>query len=534
MALRLSVLFLAFITTAAVAGPQPRIVDGQTASVGDWPAMAHLVFNSAAATNNDHYCGGLHIGDGVLLTAAHCVLAEQLPAQRVCVGNYRNSNRNACFAIVDHAKFADAAEGGTGDLALVRFSASLASPAMLLPFGAMASPAMDGSLVVDDQITAIGFGSTNFANYVAADALRQADVKVMSEADCQHLFGDTLWGPDMICLRRVSGGIAPGDSGSPLFMWSDGKPYAIAAASVSNGLEAGYARYSSHHEWIAEVMSGWQQQAAQRYLHLVLAVDANTVSGQLTIHNWSTEERTLQISGQPDDSPFTVDDSDCRAVPAMADCQLRVVASRGDGTLLPAGEQLSLAFDGEAPQLLQLQLSAAVPLAVTASPEHARWSQLGGWQADESGASLILGEDQLEAMLLAEIEGPGNLMMTLASTIASGDGLFTLMVDGQPYHFANGQCASHALVVPLAEGSHQLSWRVTRSNGASQAEARVGALAWVDQLAPLSEPDCGWSQTAAANGSGGGGSVSLAALLSLMILAFCRRPSLRHARSTAG
>lgn len=525
MALRLSLLSLALLSAVAAAGPVPRIIDGEAAAIDAWPAMAHLVFNSSRPTRYDHHCGAVHIGDGVVVTAAHCVRDQQLRVQQVCVGNALSANRNACYNVTDYEWIDEAPVGGTGDLAVLRLSTSL-SKAARWPAADIANPDMDASLSEGEVVTAVGFGSTIFATYTPPDALKQAQLSVMSTELCRSLLSLTLWGDDMLCINRINGGAAPGDSGSPVFMWRDNKPFAIAAASVSSGTQAGYARYGAHHEWMAAVLNQWQQQAASRELHLMLPADAVMASTTLRLHNWSTSPRDLEIGELPDSHPFELDASDCLPAPALGSCQLKVTASRTDNLPLAAAIEVALSFVGDTPKPLKLSVNEALPLTVGASPEGIRWSQHGGWLSDDSGIHVTLDEGQQEAVLLAEVEGPGTLQLTVNSS-TSGDDLFTLTVDGKTLHLANGICNDHTFSIAIDNGPQRLDWRLTLSDDSQNTEARITSILWASTVAATAEQLCSRPQPVAvdggSSGGSGGGGIALPTLLTLIGLTLWRR-----------
>ncbi len=544
MALRLSALSLAFIAAAAAAGPVPKVVNGAAAPLTDYPWMFHLVSGDPARPSlNDHYCGGAYLGDGIAVTARHCVLPSTAAGGWYgCIGNSLSVNRNNCFPVVAAVRhegaldpegetgIADLGEGGSGDMALVRLSGAPAG----LPFMTLPTAAEDASVAADEALTVIGYGSTRYESYSAATELRQQTLPRQADSACAAKIGLTLseLGSDVICVATTPSGAAPGDSGSPLLMRRNGQPLPVALVSHGTDYTSYFVRYAPYRDWFAAQLNdaGWQQES-KRTLDLVLVEGEEQAEAQISVHNWSNQPQPLTASlvgGAT--SLFAVDTAGCSQVPALGSCQLLVSVEGpltdavGDELLVQVGEQLS-----------RYPLHA-VPAATALDAPVAELNLVatGGWQATANGLTLASGEDwgapeaisKVGDVAVAVVEGPLQLAMRIESSTFNGQAL-ALMVDGQLHSRYAGRCSNGRVGLSLGSGQHQIEWRGPRG----EASVSVSELAVVDTAVATSEPLCVAQSkqlseqpddSIDADDDGGGGSWGVGGLLALALLLWRR------------
>ncbi|XP_071516805.1 chymotrypsin BII-like [Panulirus ornatus] len=110
-------------------------------------------------------------------------------------------------------------------------------------------PASDVS--VGTVVTPTGWGRPSDNAGGTSDVLRQVDVPVMSNTDCDAIYG--IVGSGVVCIDSTGGkGTCNGDSGGPLNL--SGRTYGITSFGSSAGCEAGYpdAFTRVHHylDWI--------------------------------------------------------------------------------------------------------------------------------------------------------------------------------------------------------------------------------------------------------------------------------------------
>ncbi|XAG62755.1 serine protease [bacterium 19MO02SH05] len=65
-----------------------RIIGGEKSSENDWPFMTALVKNNAVNTYKGQFCGASYIGQGFVLTAAHCIDNKRSHDFHVHIGIY--------------------------------------------------------------------------------------------------------------------------------------------------------------------------------------------------------------------------------------------------------------------------------------------------------------------------------------------------------------------------------------------------------------------------------------------------------------
>ena len=540
MALRLSLLSLALLSAAATAGPVPKVVNGTAAPITDYPWMFHLVSGDPARPRvNDHGCGGAYLGDGIAVTARHCVLPTLTAGGWYgCIGNSLSANRNNCFPVVAAVRHEGPfAEGGiafgngsygTGDMALVRLSGVPAG----LPFMTLPTAAEDASVASDEPLTVIGYGSTRYESYEPSPQLRQYTLARDSNAACANRLGitETEMGADLLCLVRTPSGAAPGDSGSPLLMSRNGALVPVALVTSGNDFTSYFVRYAPYRDWFAAqlAMDGWQDET-KRPVDLVMVSGESQTEALITVHNWSNQPQPLTASLRAADSPFAVDTSGCDEIAALASCQLRVTvdgpvdAMLVDTLQVQVGDQVSYYPLNLVPAATALN-SPLAELSLTAT---------SGWQATADGMSLHSDGAWASGQMLTDlghsavamVEGPLHLAMNVRSITDTGMAL-TLMVDGQPHARFSGDCSSTQIGLSLDSGRHQIEWRGPRG----YAEVYISELAVVDAPVASSQPQCVKhvvidlpDGTVEADGNSGGGSWGIAGLLTLALLGWRRR-----------
>lgn len=534
MALRLSLLSLALLSAAATAGPVPKVVNGTAAPITDYPWMFHLVSGDPARPRvNDHGCGGAYLGDGIAVTARHCVLPTLTAGGWYgCIGNSLSANRNNCFPVVAAVRHEGPfAEGGiafgngsygTGDMALVRLSGVPAG----LPFMTLPTAAEDASVASDEPLTVIGYGSTRYESYEPSPQLRQYTLARDSNAACANRLGitETEMGADLLCLVRTPSGAAPGDSGSPLLMSRNGALVPVALVTSGNDFTSYFVRYAPYRDWFAAqlAMDGWQDET-KRPVDLVMVPGESQTEALITVHNWSNQPQPLTASLRAADSPFAVDTSGCDEIAALASCQLRVTVDGPVDAMLVDTLQVQV---GDQVSYYPLNL---LPAATTLNSPLAELSLTvtSGWQATADGMSLHSDGAWASGQMLTDlghsavalVEGPLHLAMRIESSTFNGQAL-SLMVDGQLHRRYAGRCSNGLVGLSLDSGQHQIEWRGPRG----EAVVSVSELAVVDTPVTATEPVCVAQTTAAPEQpDAGGGSWGIAGLLTLALLGWRRR-----------
>lgn len=270
------VIMMLMALTANAMYLQPRIVGGEDASEGEYPWMALLQFSG------DHQagaCGGTHIGEGWLLTAAHCVYFEiqdehdnwvaytrDTTEITVTVGEHYfpdvGTNPDRQFDVseihVHPDNYPDPARN-QHDIALLKLSIDSGDSTHLNAVVTLASPALDEHLTHHNaDARVIGWGDQFTLD--PSPYLQQLDVPIVSNQACHDAYGAMTFHDHYLCAgtesdsSEINPGTLAGDSGGPLLMQLDGDWLQLGVISFGAAHLPGINIRPSHHvNWLNEV-----------------------------------------------------------------------------------------------------------------------------------------------------------------------------------------------------------------------------------------------------------------------------------------
>ena len=252
-------LVLALLALIALPASASAIVGGETTD-RDFPHMAAMEYRESGEEAWDLRCGGSLIRPDVVLTAAHCVDAEDggtLPAERFrfLLGTKRRSadgERLMATQIVEHPAWDDT-DGRSGDVALVKLERDSEQ-------GRPIALASDGSRWEPGDIAVVtGWGTEFYGSPTVPDDLKEAEVPIVSDDDCETSYRFTLgFDPETnVCAGNLIGGedSCQGDSGGPLQVAS-GDGWQLVGV-VSYGLGCAFPTQYGVYAEAAGGLRGW-------------------------------------------------------------------------------------------------------------------------------------------------------------------------------------------------------------------------------------------------------------------------------------
>jgi secreted trypsin-like serine protease len=205
---------LAALSLAAVASVTPAhaVINGQSASNGEYPFMAALTDGTGF-----QFCGGSVISSRWILTAAHCLVDQDVNDLYIVTGRTDLSDTSTGQVIkADQIKVDPSYDGNAYDAGLVHLSVATSSPAITL-----SSSSNDNLEAAGTTVRVTGWGDTlPTLGLFATNQLQYVDLQVVSDSQC----GETNFGFDAatgVCAAALLKDSCNGDSGGPLF-WMNG------------------------------------------------------------------------------------------------------------------------------------------------------------------------------------------------------------------------------------------------------------------------------------------------------------------------
>jgi len=239
---------------------KPRIMGGEPAPANAYPFMASISVRNSNPRNG-HFCGGSFVTADWVLTAAHCVKADQAANIQVYGGSNELSSGGRVYGVtrvIVHERYDSITQ--ENDIALLQLS-QRAAVSTVSPLPAAEADRLAGA---GTAATAIGWGLTSEGGDVQ-NALRRVGVEIVSNQACNapgaYAGGIT---DGMLCAGFRAGGrdSCQGDSGGPLVV-SNGNGTFYQAGVVSWGEGCGqpnkygvYTRVSAYRSWIADRVIG--------------------------------------------------------------------------------------------------------------------------------------------------------------------------------------------------------------------------------------------------------------------------------------
>lgn len=342
-------LLLVLVSALSIAN-EPRIVGGQQSPVNAYPFALSLQIE-----NFGHICGGSYLGDGIVLTAAHCVGEDSNSAWLDSAFVESGSNvlgggsRSNVARLTAHPDYNS--DYFINDYALLKLDNNLTVPSVNLVNSSEFSGSQRAS-----SLTVVGWGLTEFDELPSQQ--RYVEVDLWSTARCRAVgeLSEAEFGIDIatgFCAASVGKDSCNGDSGGPIFTELNGQvtQYGLVSwgSSECDGTTPGiYARLDNQAAWLAAaksmLLSDYQYPVLNRW---------RTRPGVQEVYTVTLEKVTLSAAEPSVESvpaDWQVSLSSC----SDSTCDLRittpanVASGRYEIELSSAGKTMKLLADIEA------------------------------------------------------------------------------------------------------------------------------------------------------------------------------------------
>lgn len=474
----LVLLFMIVLSTSVSA-----VVGGDSVNDTDWPYLVSLREINTDNQLSNHRCGGAYIGNGMILTAAHCLTKTPIEKMVACIGGSGLTGENNCYRLqqsISHPEYNPVTS--YADLGLYQMQ----SAPYHYPIAPLITAQQDSLIEPDDVMQILGLGSTSYDRYQPSSKLQGAKVYIIDQPTCANRIVGNSQTPklnapsdlvvsEFLCAGGQYRGPGPGDSGTPAFVSSDqGWRY---AALVSSGYHyvGLFTRLGSHLDWIAETVAQrstkgglqfekntyWQFDAQQ-------ATAQTTQYGTFVLSNNSDQPLQQQIA-LAQDSPFTIATHNCEQLAPQQDCTVALAFNFASQDRLSS--ELLITQDNGVLRTATLTALRLHPLQTSVNWQ-SNWKEAGesNWQPSGHDGLHIASDSANHQLLTNTLTGPLNLTFSAHVQTLSGTGSLQVRLDEQLIYQFSGQCDAQSLVVNIPNGKHRVQFEYLGSSNVERIE----------------------------------------------------------------
>jgi len=236
---------------AYLAGNTNRIVNGQNSVEGQFPWQVSM------QQFGRHFCGASLVANNFVMCAAHCVQRVTGITANLGAIDYHNPEQSISVSVwTAHPQYNSRTLDYDFSVAKLSSDATLTANVGLIALAASATN-MDYSGMASTS----GWGYTTQIQQSTPNDMQFTDIPLVSQADCQAVWGDVIEITDRIqCAGGNGVSSCMGDSGGPLTIVENGVTTLIGAVSwvqsrCSPNYPGGYAKIASVRPWIDQQMA---------------------------------------------------------------------------------------------------------------------------------------------------------------------------------------------------------------------------------------------------------------------------------------
>ncbi|KAJ3657790.1 hypothetical protein Zmor_009570 [Zophobas morio] len=257
--LRVFVIFVIFANASTLANPvlkplkkpEPRIINGDEASSGQFPWQAALYITRPGETT---WCGGALISSRWILTAGHCV--HYATHFKIALGSNSLVGVDPDRVVIDTVQYIlhENYNSNTldNDIALVMLPYAVTFNDKIQPVALSSGTLSDGTTA-----TVSGWGLTSDSASEPSTSLNYISLTTISNSNCNRVYGELPTGA--VCAQRTTSIVqstCEGDSGGPFVTYTSSGPLHVGVVSFGHpdGCESGnpvaFARTDYYRNWI--------------------------------------------------------------------------------------------------------------------------------------------------------------------------------------------------------------------------------------------------------------------------------------------